>query len=107
LEELQASGRHDLAYDKVKKLSGKRMNRATCIKNEHGEMLHEPEEVRKRWRSYIEELYAANEKRESLNEQEIDTSMDDMGPELLKNEIEAALAELKKNKAEGIDDIPS
>jgi hypothetical protein len=107
LEELQASGRHDLVYDKIKKLSGKRMNRATCIKNKHGEMLHEPEEVRKRWRSYIEELYAANEKPDSLNEQEIDTNMDDMGPELLKSEIEAAIAELKKNKAEGIDDIPA
>jgi hypothetical protein len=79
LEELQASGRHDLVYDKIKKLSSKRMNRATCIKNKHGEMLHEPEEVRKRWRSYIKELYTANEKPDSLNEQEIDTNMDDMG----------------------------
>ena len=50
LEELDARGRSDLVYAKVKKLSAKKnvSSKSTTIKDDTGKLLTDPEEVRKR-----------------------------------------------------------
>src|SRR5207244_13257674 len=64
LEELDARGRSDLVYAKVKKLSAKKnvSSKSTTIKDDTGKLLTDPEEVRKRWKEYIEMLYDENGK---------------------------------------------
>ena len=51
-------------YAKVKKLSTKKIvsSRSTTINDDKGTLLTEPEEVRKRWKEYIEMLYDKNGK---------------------------------------------
>jgi len=55
---------------------------------------------------YIEKLYNAEGKPHSLNVEPA-TDMDDIGPCILEEEVATAIKELKNNKAEGIDEIPS
>ena len=59
MEELDRSGRSDVVYAKVKKLtrkSGKAV-RSTAIKDRDGKLLKEPDKIRERWKEYIEILY--------------------------------------------------
>ena len=46
-------------YAKVKKLSAEKnvSSKSTTIKDDTGKLLTDPEEVRKRWKEYIEMLY--------------------------------------------------
>ena len=59
MEELDKGGRSDLMYKKVKTLTGlhKVRNKNGGIKDEQGELMSEPEEIKKRWKRYIEVLY--------------------------------------------------
>src|SRR5207245_6323292 len=50
LEELDATGRSDLEYAKVKKLSANVSSKSTTIKDDTGKLLTDPEEVQKRWK---------------------------------------------------------
>ena len=60
LEELAKKGRSVLVYEKVRQLTWKNTSNgrgATAIKDSTGNMTKEPEEIRKRWKNYIEMLY--------------------------------------------------
>ena len=58
LEELDRRGRSDLMYKKVKILKGwTKPVRNGGIKDAQGELMSEPEEIKKRWKRYIEVLY--------------------------------------------------
>ena len=60
-----------------------------------------------RWREYVEELYQSREKPKDLDEGPYRGTGDDMGPEVLRDEVWTALNEMKNNKAEGVDNIPA
>src|SRR5688572_28551932 len=91
---------------KIKILTRKQSGtRDIAIKDKNGKLLQDPEEVRSRWKVYVEELYKGEDNRDNYKE-EATQSEDDMGPDLLKEEILAAIGEMKNNKAEGIDNIP-
>src|SRR6476469_4134476 len=62
LEELVRSARTDLVYAKVGQLTRKKTTNCTseAIKDETGKLLIEPEEMRNRWKEYIETLYGKN-----------------------------------------------
>ena len=65
LEELDKLGRSDLIYSKIKQITrtGKTGGGASnAIKDRNGVLLTEPEDVKSRWKEYIEELYCASEK---------------------------------------------
>jgi len=53
----------------------------------------------------LEELYKGVDKSHDYKEEEPQRE-DDMGPDLLKDEILAAIGGINNNKAEGIDNIP-
>ena len=112
LEELDARGRSDLVYAKVKKLSAKKnvSSKSTTIKDDTGKLLTDPEEVRKRWKEYIEMLYDKNGKPKPgdlVLGSEGDINEDCKGPDLIDSEIVSAIGEMKKNKAVGVDNIPA
>ena len=68
--------------------------------------MSEPEEIKKRWKRYIEVLYNKDGKPSEVDfqlEEESTVELDALGPDLLVSEITAAIQEMKINKAEGID----
>ena len=112
LEELDKKGRSDLLYAKVRQLTGKNkvMRRNVAIKDANGNLLTEPNEVRNRWKEYIEVLYDKDGKpkpEEMEVEKEREVQEDFKGPGILQSEIEMAIGNLKNGKAVGADGIPS
>ena len=107
LEELDHRGRSDLMYQKVKTLTKKkRQNTSRIIKDKQGKDLTEASEKGQRWKEYIEELYAKDQK-PTEKDMELEEDTAEEGPEILYDEFEAALKKLKSGKAAGIDDIPA
>ena len=112
LEELDKNGRSDLLYAKVRQLMGKNksMRRNAGIKDVNGKLLTESDEVRNRWREYIDVLYDKDGKpkpEEMEVEKERDVQKDFKGPGILQSEIEMAIGKLKNGKAVGAHGIPS
>ena len=73
-------------------------------------MLSQPDEVRNRWKEYIEDLYCGSDKPkfEELDiELETEVNENNKGSELLGDEIRTAIKELRKKKAVGVDEIPA
>ena len=64
LEELERRARPHLAYAKVRQLTRKKTTICTseAIKEGRGQLLTEPEEIRNRWKEYVETLYDKNGK---------------------------------------------
>ena len=113
LEEMDKKGRSDLMYAKVKEITRTAKSGASsgsAIKDKAGVLLTEPDEVRNRWKEYIEDLYCGSDKPkfEELGiESESEVEEDNKGPELLGDEIRTAIKELRKKKAVGVDEIPA
>ena len=108
LEELQRKGMHGKVYTKIRKLQENRGKSNTAINDKQGKLLTEGREVRNRWKEYIEELYdTENAPTENdMSGKPSTEDADDLGPSLLREEIEQAIKEMKTGKAEGIDNIP-
>ena len=63
--------------------------------------------IKGRWKRYIEQLYAANEKPDtSPMEEEYEVPIGSLGPSFIYSEIEKAMSTLKKGKSAGVDEIP-
>src|SRR5579864_1582514 len=112
MEELDRSGRSDVVYAKVKKLSRKsgKAARSTTIKDRDGKLLTEPDKIRERWKEYIDILYEKEGKpqaEEMTVERETSVHEDNKGLELLTSEIVEAIRDMKWNKTVGVDDIPA
>jgi Reverse transcriptase (RNA-dependent DNA polymerase) len=114
LEELQLRGRYDLVYERVKRLSKKsKKGKGIEVKDKQGKILNEINEIKNRWREYVEELYRNEDGSEEIQNmkdmegEETKVREEDIGPEILGEEVRAAIKELKNNKAEGIDNIPA
>ena len=70
LKELDKLGRSDLMYSKVRQIirTGKTGGGASiAIKDRNEVLLTEPEDVKSRWKEYIEELYCASENQSWMN----------------------------------------
>src|SRR6476469_10303204 len=81
-----------------------------AIKDETGKLLTEPEEIRNRWKEYIDSLYDKNGK--SQNEEmgielELYVDEDSRGPVILDSEVTNAIEALQVGKAIGPDGIPA
>ena len=93
----------------INKPTIKSLNTLEQIKYKEGELLKGPEEIKKRWREYIEDQYYNDGKPilEQFNlEEEENIGIDEKVPELIDTEILTAIDELKSGKAEGCDGIP-
>ena len=110
IEKLNKMGRSDLMYAKAKELGKKyktNKNRASSIKDKNGKLLKEPDEIKKRWREYIEDLYDAHNKPTACNLESFEeVCEDDRGLPILQSETNFSLAKLKHRKAPALDNIP-
>ena len=112
LEELDRRGRSDLLYNKVRQLTrqSRQRNNTSAIKDKNGNLLTDKDDIKNRWKEYIEVLYDGEGKPLKKNlkmEKESEVDEDSKGPDLLASEIMAAIKDLKNGKAVGIDDIPA
>jgi hypothetical protein len=95
----------------IRQLQKRKCESSTSIKDKHGNLLKDGEQIRSRHKEYIEKL-CDKESAPSMGEmsnktQQASSNEDEMGPSLLKEEINQAIKELKRGKAEGIDNIPA
>ena len=100
--------RSDLVYVKVKELSQRTRGgkKEDSIQSKEGVLLTEPSEVSGRWIEYIEELYAKDDKPDSVPlEQEEEVEAGRLGPDILKEESEKAIQQLKNRKSQGVDGV--
>ena len=96
--------RSELIYAKVKELcqEGRRGKKQDSVLSKDGVLLTEVCDISIRWKEHIEELYASDEKSDSLPlevEEEVDA--DSQGPDMLVEEILKAIHQLKDGKSEG------
>ena len=92
---MDQKGRSDVVYGKVSKLTWikKVFNKSSSTKDSAGNLITDPEEVKERWRVYIESLHDKDGKpkiEELQVEAETEVKEDDKGPSVLKSEILAA-----------------
>ena len=112
LERLDKVDKTDLLYSPIKRLSNvNRLGHAVgAVRNVPGKILTEETKIQDRWKVYVEELYDKRG-RPSMDdfqmEEESCVGVDDVGPELMEEEIIMAIKGLKENKAEGGDGMKS
>ena len=108
LEELSRTGKQEQIYRRIKNLGQRKSSGCTMIKDKDGTLLCEQQQVTRRWKDYIEELYAAMDKPSELDMEPMDqVTVDNIGPIIIKEEVSAAIKDMKNNKAEGVDGIPA
>ncbi|KAL4152963.1 hypothetical protein QTP88_000796 [Uroleucon formosanum] len=99
IDEMFKANKIDYAYHKIQQFVGKRKRNVTNIRDKIGQLLVDDEDIIKRWKEYIEELYEG----EIL--EEITTNEKKSKLPILRLEFELALYDLKQNKAPGTDNI--
>ena len=111
IEDLLKQGKYAQVYSKIHQLQKRKCKNSTEIKDKHGNLLKDGDQIRNRWKEYIEELYdkenAPTMEEMSNKTQQASKSENALGPCILKVEICQALKELKLGKAGGIDCIPA
>ena len=107
VEVCMAGRKVDAAYREIKETFGEKKSNCMNIKSLDGKPLLGKEEKVERWKEHIEELYQGKELDGHVVEREEEVDEDEMGDTILRSEFDRALKDLSKNKAPGIDDIPS
>ena len=94
------------AYQLVKDLTSEKQGRSSTIQDKSGKCLTEEKEILSRWTEYCSELY----KNESCGDNTVlncsEPPEEDLQP-ILQEEVEIAVASLKKRKSAGVDNIPA
>ena len=94
------------AYQLVKDLTSEKQGRSSTIQDKSGKCLTEEKEILSRWTEYCSELYNY----ESCGDNAVlDCSQppeEDLQP-ILREEVEIAVASLKRGKSAGVDNIPA
>jgi hypothetical protein len=109
IEALESSGKVDEMYRKVKDMTWKNNGQRTkTIMSKQGTLLSDSDEINRRWKEYIEELYNKAERPEEIEmEEETEVEREQLGPSILEREILYGIHDLKVGKAEGEDGIPA
>src|SRR6218665_471461 len=108
LEEMQKMGRYDKVYEKVKKMTSKKTSgKGIAVQDKAGVLLQDLREVRGRWKEYVEDLYQSKNRPIEITEELTKEVKEDLGPDILREEVLSAIKEMNNNKTEGIDSIPA
>jgi endonuclease/exonuclease/phosphatase family metal-dependent hydrolase len=112
LQELDRKGRADLTYSKIKQLTEHKKYSSSnkAVASKRGEIITDPENVRARWKEYVEELYDKEGRPDVMwsgFEKEEEVQEDAKGPVILEEEVLEAIKSMKDKKAEGVDGIPA
>ena len=89
-------------FKKIRNTKGTFHAKKVSIKDRNGMDLTEPEDIKKRWQEYTEELY----KKELHNPDNHDGMITHLEPEILECEVKWALESITTNKASRGDGIP-
>ena len=96
-------GRSRDLFKKIRDTKGTFHAKMGTIKDRNGMDLTEPEDIKKRWQEYTEELY-----KKDLNDPDNHNSMITyLQPDILECKIKWALGSNTRNKASGGDGIPA
>lgn len=105
-EEIEAhSGKNESRdlHHKIRSITKTLSSRTWAIENCRGEVVTELEEISETWKQYCQSLYEDPFSRDFAR---TEPSCEDMEPDILKEEVEAAITHLKNGKAIGKDAIP-
>ena len=91
---------HNKVKDLTKKKKGAK-SASSCIMDEEGKMLFTDEEIKKRWKDYVANLYDDPDRPEA---EEIIVSEQD-GRDMSIEEVKKAIKRMKNGKASGVDEI--
>ena len=89
----------------MKDLTSSKQRGSSVIQDKKGECLTEENDVLRRWTEYCAELYnykTTGDQDFTNTHESTDTDSDD----ILRDEVEAAIRDLKKDKSAGVDNIP-
>jgi len=107
---LEENGQVDVMYRKVKELTDSNvMSRGiAAVMDRDGNLLTSTDDTKRRWKTFIEDLYNKQDKPTDLGmESEKQVLEDGIGPEVLNIEVEEAIRTQSRRKAEGMDGIPA
>ena len=93
------------AYQLVKDLTSEKHGRSSTIQDRSGKCLTEEQDILSRWTEYFSELY----NHESCGDNAVlncSQPPEDLQA-ILREEVEIAVASLKKGKSAGVDNIPA
>ena len=103
IEENNKGGKSRDLYRKIGNINGAFCPKVGTVKGKNSRDLVDAEEIKMRWKEYIEELY-----RTDLNEPDYyDGVASHPGPDILECEVRWALRSTAINKATGCDEIPA
>ena len=87
-------------HKKIKELAGNQScSNSGCLKTKDGTVILEKEKILEGWKNYIQELFHEDRGEKPLIKKNME------GPLILKSEVRAAVAKMRKNKAAGQDEI--
>ena len=90
-------------WKKIRDTKGTFHAKMGTIKARNGMDLTEPEDIKKRWQEYTEELY----KKDLHNPDNHDGVITHLEPDILECEVKWSLGSITENKASGGDGIPA
>ena len=94
------------AYQLVKDLTLEKQGRSSTIQDKSGKCLTEEKEILSRWTEYCSELYNYESCGDNTVQDCSQPPEEDLQP-ILREEVEIAVASLKKGKSAGVDNIPA
>ena len=94
------------AYQLVKDLTSEKQGRSSTIQDKSGKCLTKEKEILSRWTDYCSELYNYESCRDNAVLNCSQPPEEDLQP-ILREEVEIAVASLKKGKSAGIDNKPA
>ena len=76
--------------NQIREISGKKRSaRSKVIKDRHGNMLTDRDDVLERWKEYVEELYS------DVQEDKVNYGEIDPGPQILREDVQKAVDSMK------------
>ena len=94
------------AYQLVKDLTSGKQGRSSTIQDKSGKCLTEEKEIVSRWTEYCSELFKYESCRDKAVQDCSQLPEEDL-QSILREEVEIAVASLKKGKSAGVDNIPA
>ena len=94
------------AYQLVKDLTSEKQGRSSTTQEKSGKCLTEEKEIRCRWTEYCSELYNYDSCGDNTVLDCNQPPEEDLQP-ILREEVEIAVASLKKGNSDGFDNIPA
>ena len=110
IEKLEKEGKVEEMYKIVRRLTMRKPRAISKkgMKDKGGRVTTDNEDVKKIWEEYIKELYCPKQRgREIRLEKDMNEERDNIGPEVMKWEIEMAVKGMKNRKTVGGDQIPA